>query len=75
MTPFEDKLLHIEEKKLLEMKALNSTLTDMHETLKALNINIRDTLGSAETGDALVAIARIPEEINALTDILDNEEE
>lgn len=75
MTPFEDKLLRIEEKKLLEMKALNSTLTEMHDTLKALNTNLRDTLGSAETGDALVAIARIPEEINALTDILDNEEE
>lgn len=75
MTPFEDKLLRIEEKKLLEMKTLNSTLTEIHETLKALNTNLRDTLGSAETGDALVAIARIPEEINALTDILDNEEE
>ena len=36
MTPFEDKLLHIEEKKLLEMKTLNSTLTDIHETLKSI---------------------------------------
>lgn len=57
------------------MKTLNSTLTEIHDTLKALTANLRDTLGSAETGDALVAIARIPEEINALTDILDNGEE
>jgi len=75
VTPFESKLLHIEEKKLLEMKTLNSTLAEIHDTLKTLTANLRDTLGSAETGDALVAIARIPEEINALTDILDNGEE
>ena len=75
MTPFEDRLLRIEEKKLLEIKTLNSTLTETHDALKTLNQNIRDTLGSTETGDALLAITKIPEETDALVNILNDEEE
>ena len=42
MTPFEEKLLVIEQKKLLMLQEISKTLFD--------------TLGSAETGDALKAI-------------------
>ncbi len=68
MTPFEEKMIILEQRKLNELEKIN-------EILHALNENLRDTLGSAETGDALVAITKIPEELNSLVDTLDNKEE
>ena len=53
MTPFEDKLLHIEEKKLLELKTLNHTLENINDSINTLNQTLFDTLGSAEMGKML----------------------
>ena len=46
MTPFEEELLRIEEKKLLELKNINDSINELNRTLF-------DTLGSAEMGKML----------------------
>lgn len=46
MTPFEEELLRIEEKKLLKLKNIN-------DSINALNRTLFDTLGSAEMGKML----------------------